>query len=458
MRGSGCGRRTAVRRPARSGDDGVAHRRRPRLWEAAGVSAAGPASRVWVPGAGWFGPVRCARGADDGMLMTPAGGRYTVAAPGAGGPRPVCPWGQGGVGAGRTARRSPLGPVALPRLVLRARGAPCPGPPGPRSAVTMDPGPADDVVYLALTVVLAAALTLTLRLRDRLASPGPRPGRGRPAGGWSRSRAGSARCPAPSGGTGCTRRAPPPRRSRRRPSSATRPASTPGWAWATAVGRGAAPPGWASCRWRAGAARRPLLTSQRDRRSRVRAPRRGGARCPSAGAPPRGAGSARAPPACAVAARVVAPRATTSTAATPVGASGAPSPGAPAGDGDARRRTGGAPRPRSGGRASARGDAGGGAARRRVAAAGARPPAPRARWRWHAAHRAPTRSDPRSSTVPRARRAPPAARTERSRPPPVRDPLLAGPTPAGRGCDRRHCRGAGAAVRSTCSVDAGSEG
>ena len=48
----------------------------------------------------------------------------------------------------------------------------------------MDPGPADDVVYLALTVGLAAALTLTLRLRDRLASPSPGPAAaGQPAGG-----------------------------------------------------------------------------------------------------------------------------------------------------------------------------------------------------------------------------------------------------------------------------------
>ena len=50
----------------------------------------------------------------------------------------------------------------------------------------MDPGPADDVVYLALTVVLAAALALTLRLREHLVAPRPRRGgaaAGRPAGG-----------------------------------------------------------------------------------------------------------------------------------------------------------------------------------------------------------------------------------------------------------------------------------
>ena len=391
--------------------------------------------------------------------MTPAGGRYTVAAPGAGGPRPVCPWGQ------RGGRRRPDGPPTPPR----ARLAPAPGAPGARCAVSGPAGAQErrhDGPRAGRRCGVPRADRHPRRRADPHApAPGPpgvarpRPGRGRPAGGWSRSRAGSWRCSAPSGGTGCTRRSPPPCRSRRGPSSATPPASTPGWAWATAVGRCAAPPGWASCRWRAWAARRPLLTSQRHRRSRVCATRRGGARCPRAGAPPRGAGAARAPPACAVAARVVAPSATTSTAATPVGASGAPSPGAPARDGDASRRTGGAPRPRRGGRASARGDAGGGAARRRVAAAaGARPPAPRARWRWHAAHRAPTRSDPRSSTVPRARRAPPATRTERSRPPPVSDPLRAEPAPAGRGCDRLHCRGAGAAVRSTRSVDAGSEG
>ena len=35
----------------------------------------------------------------------------------------------------------------------------------------MDTGPADDAVYLALTVGVAAALTVTLRLRDRRAPP-----------------------------------------------------------------------------------------------------------------------------------------------------------------------------------------------------------------------------------------------------------------------------------------------
>jgi hypothetical protein len=39
----------------------------------------------------------------------------------------------------------------------------------------MATGPADDVVYLALTVGLAAALALTLRLRERAAAPRPGP-------------------------------------------------------------------------------------------------------------------------------------------------------------------------------------------------------------------------------------------------------------------------------------------
>jgi hypothetical protein len=74
----------------------------------------------------------------------------------------------------------------------------------------MDRGLADDVVYLALTGVLAAALTLTLRLRDRRAAA--RPGPALAAGG-------PAAAPA-----GAPHRLPPPRRPGR-----------PGAAWAGRV-------------------------------------------------------------------------------------------------------------------------------------------------------------------------------------------------------------------------------